>query len=261
MLSSFREKVVGLGPEQRTAPYSALAAIYDHVMAHVDYDRWARYLLNLFDRHSGPISRVLDVSCGTGSLTRGLQEAGLTVYGCDASQAMVRIARDKLQPGHLWCGDIRSIGLRWSPQAVVSTYDSMNYLMSETEWLDSLRSVYGLLPAQGLFVFDISTLYNSKTSFQRYVQKERTPKGNYLRTSYYQKRGSIQINEFKIRLNQEPKRIYFEQHRQKILSLDTVHRYIAKTDFQLEGCYADFTFLPAQELAERAHFVLKKGKG
>ncbi|NLP11389.1 class I SAM-dependent methyltransferase [bacterium] len=241
-----------------TAPYSALAPIYDYVMGHVDYDHWARYLLSLFKQHGDRVEHVLDVSCGTGSLCRHLADAGLTVYGCDAAWPMLRVARKKVGAQRFWCGDLRSLGANWAPQAVLSTYDSMNYLMTQADWLAALRSIHQLLPLGGIFIFDISTLYNSTTVFQRYTQKDTTPGGNYLRTSYFQPRGSIQVNEFKIRLAETPKVLFKEVHRQKILPLDTVRGYIAETPFQLQACYSDFTFLPANEKAERVHFVVKK---
>jgi len=241
-----------------TAPYSALAPIYDYVMDHVDYALWARYLSSLFKQHGDKVQRVLDVSCGTGSLCRHLADAGLTVYGCDAAWPMLREARKKVGAQRLWCGDLRSVGATWAPQAVLSTYDSMNYLMTQADWMAALQSIHWLLPVGGLFIFDISTLYNSTTVFQRYIQKDATPGGNYLRTSYFQPRGSIQVNEFKIRLAEAPNVLFKEVHRQKILSLETVRGYIAESPFQLQAGYSDFTFLPANEKAERVHFVLKK---
>jgi SAM-dependent methyltransferase len=239
-------------------PYSALAPIYDYVMDHVDYRLWAQYLLTLIKKHGKNIKRVLDVSCGTGSLWQRLEEAGMTVYGCDPAWSMLKVAKRKLTPRYLWCGDIRHLGLRWQPQVVLSTYDSMNYLMCATDWMKALQSIHGVLPTEGLFIFDISTLHNSKTFFQRYVQKEKTPGGNYLRTSYYRSRNSVQVNEFKINLEKAPGVTFHEIHRQKILARDTILQYIGKTQFFLEGCYADFSFLPAGENAERLHFVLKK---
>jgi len=241
-----------------TAPYSALASIYDYVMDHVDYALWARYLLGLFQHHGDNKQHDLDVSCGTGSLCRHLADAGLTVYGCDAAWPMLRVARKKIGAQRLWCGDLRTIGATWAPQAVLSTYDSMNYLMTPSDWLAALQSIHRLLPVGGIFIFDVRTLYNSTTVFQRYIQKDTTPGGNYLRTSYFQPRGSIQVNEFKIRLAEAPDVLFKEVHRQKIISLDTVRGYIAGTPFQLQACYSDFTFLPANEKAERVHFVLKK---
>jgi SAM-dependent methyltransferase len=252
------EKIRRMPKDKGAAPYSALAPIYDYVMDHVDYSLWAQYLVTLFKNHGKNICRVLDVSCGTGSLWQRLEEAGMTVYGCDAAWPMLKVAQRKLAPRCLWCGDIRHLGLRWRPQVVLSTYDSMNYLMSAMDWMKALQSTHDLLPTDGLFIFDISTLHNSKTFFQRYIQKESTPAGNYLRTSYYRKRNSVQVNEFKINLGNAPGITFHEVHRQKILALDTILEYIGKSEFELVGCYADFSFSPARENAERLHFVLKK---
>jgi 2-polyprenyl-3-methyl-5-hydroxy-6-metoxy-1,4-benzoquinol methylase len=245
---------------EKVQPYSALGPIYDYVMDHVDYQNWARYLATLIKKHGDHLQRVLDISCGTGNLLPWLTRAGFTVYGCDSAVSMVHVARKKNTGQRIWCGDVRHPALRRGWQVILSTYDSMNYLMSAKEWLDSLQQIYGLLEPGGLFIFDVSTLHNSQTLFQRYVQKEKTPLGVYHRASYFRKREQIQINEFKIKMTSVPGVTWHEVHRQKILALEQVLAYLAQTPFILSGSYADFTQMPARESAERVHFVVQKGR-
>lgn len=239
-------------------PYTALAVIYDHVMDHVDYDHWAGYLDQLLRKHAGSVRTLLDASCGTGTLARHLQKRGYEVWGCDASLTMVRKAHHRSPQTLWWCGDVRHLALQQKPQAILSTYDSMNYLMNPEEWQQALLSFYTALPAGGVLLFDVSTVHNSKTVFQRYVQKETTPAGTYWRSSYYRTRSSIQVNEFKIILAQEPRVTYHETHRQKILTLAKVLHHVNASPFALLAAYADFTLQPAREFAERLHFVLQK---
>ncbi len=241
---------------KQAPPYSALAPLYDYVMAHVDYEKWARYLTTLIKKHGDGRQQVLDASCGTGNLLPWLAKAGFTVYGCDSALPMVRVARKKNPAYPIWCGDVRHPALRKRWQVILSTYDSMNYLMSEKDWLASLHQIHSMLEPMGLFIFDVSTLYNSQTLFQRYVQKDETPIGRYHRTSYFRKREQIQFNEFKIKLIGEPAITWHEVHRQKILALDKVKSYIAKTPFKVAASYADFTLMQARENAERVHFVV-----
>lgn len=239
-------------------PYAVLAEIYDQVMDHVNYDQWAGYLDQLLCKHGHKVHIVLDASCGTGVLDRQLQKKGYSLWGCDVSLMMVKKACDRAETTNFWCGDVRHLSVHRKPHAIISTYDSMNYLMTADEWQQALDRFYQALPIKGVLIFDVSTVYNSKTAFQRYVQKETTLAGTYWRNSYYRPRSSIQYNEFKIVLTREPQVTYHEIHKQKILSLQKVLEHIAASRFALLAAYADFTFQPAREQAERLHFVLQK---
>ena len=73
-----------------SVPYSALAAVYDRWTAGNDYGRWARFIA---DRLPHERSRVLDVCCGTGTLSRHLSGLGHQVTGVDRSGEMLAIAR------------------------------------------------------------------------------------------------------------------------------------------------------------------------
>lgn len=75
--------------------YDCLATIYDR--------KWSRYLQNTLDKTIAycPLSgeeEILDVACGTGELERRLlaKYDKIRIIGCDISQSMLKVARDKL---------------------------------------------------------------------------------------------------------------------------------------------------------------------
>jgi SAM-dependent methyltransferase len=67
------------------AKYAADGPLVDRLVALTVAVRW----------RSRPGSRVLDLGCGTGELSRSLAAAGLRVTGCDISPQMLRRARDR----------------------------------------------------------------------------------------------------------------------------------------------------------------------
>ncbi len=75
--------------------YEFLAGCYDAFTADVHYARWADYLEKHFARSRLPIRTVLDLACGTGSLTRVLAERGYEMIGADLSQEMLSQAAEK----------------------------------------------------------------------------------------------------------------------------------------------------------------------
>ena len=75
--------------------YGAFAWYYDELTENVSYEKRAEYFLQLVERFgsSGPI--VLDLACGTGSLSMELARRGCDVIGVDASEDMPSVAQEK----------------------------------------------------------------------------------------------------------------------------------------------------------------------
>ncbi len=245
-----------------TDPYSALAAIYDQVMDHVNYRRWALYVLKLARLHGESPHRVLELSCGTGNLAQELCFHGMHVLACDASVAMIKRAVAKTyQPPHqalFWCSDMRRIALRRPVDMALSLYDSMNYLLEERDWIETMRQIYHHLKPAGLFIFDVSTLHNSQETFAGYRHEERLSEGVYHRECYFDAGNHIQYNYFNIRLHGNATNTYSEIHRQRIRALEEVTSLISRTPFRLVASYSDFTLRPGSEKADRVHFVIQK---
>jgi len=244
-------------------PYSALAVIYDEVMEHVDYVRWASYVYEIIQRFEIRADWILDISCGTGSCCAKLAELGCHVVGADSSLAMIRQAKEKFAQSSLsagfYCADMRYQPLRSKPDVIISLYDSMNYLLYEKDWQACLNDVYIAVKSGGLFIFDVSTLQNSLQDFSNYRQKGMAAGGGYVRKSTFERGARMQKNYFEIILKDDPDVAHCETHCQIIRPLDEILSFIQKSQFQLLAGYKGFSFKPFTEKSERVHFVLKKG--
>lgn len=243
-------------------PYTALSEIYDIVMSHVNYREWAHYIDELIDHIGLEIRTIMDISCGTGSFAFELERLDYDVRGCDYSSEMVSKAvlkaRQKKSNIPFWNADMCYTSWCQPVQAVVSLYDSMNYLLKEHLWHECLSQIYSSLPHNGLFIFDVSTISNSQFYFNDYVQRERTDEMSYVRQSIFHRKSKIQENNFEIQLVSHPGIVYHEKHRQRIHDLQTLQRWIGQTCFKVIGIYEGFTLCPGTEKSERVHFVLLK---
>lgn len=142
--------------------YEALAFRYDVLTADVDYDRWADYIEKQFRRCPIPVRTVLDLACGTGTLTCLLAERGYEMIGVDQSPDMLAVAAEK---GRKVQG-IRPIFLQQSMQrldlygtidACVCCLDSVNYVLRPADLRRAFERVHLFLMPGGLFLFDINT--------------------------------------------------------------------------------------------------------
>lgn len=142
--------------------YEFLAGCYDAFTADVHYARWADYLEKHFARSRLPIRTVLDLACGTGSLTRVLAERGYEMIGADLSQEMLTQAAEKcrgagpIEPIFLHQA-MEELDLYGTIDACVCCLDSINYVTSPKKLARAFRRVHTFLMPGGLFLFDINT--------------------------------------------------------------------------------------------------------
>lgn len=101
-------------------------------------------------------ARVLDLCCGTGQLAQALTARGYHVTGLDGSEEMLRFARDNAPAGEFILTDARSFKLPDLYHMVVSTFDSLNHIMTLEELTSVFRNVYASLKGGGLFLFDLN---------------------------------------------------------------------------------------------------------
>ena len=75
--------------------YTGFAAVYDTFMDNVPYEEWCGYIKSLLTEQGVKEGLVLDLGCGTGSLTELLSAAGYDMIGVDASEEMLELAYEK----------------------------------------------------------------------------------------------------------------------------------------------------------------------
>lgn len=142
--------------------YERLAPYYDTLTADVDYGAWADYYQRFFDKSALPIHTVLDLACGTGTLTCLMAERGYEMIGIDLSPEMLAEAAEKAQ-GVLGEKPIflnqsmSELDLYGTIDACICCLDSVNYVTDPKELRKAFQRVHLFLMAGGLFLFDINS--------------------------------------------------------------------------------------------------------
>lgn len=165
--------------------YSDFAYLYDTFMEDVPYEMWAEIITELIERYSASYTRkcagnlgagksasagsknILDLGCGTGTLTSLMAKKGYIMTGADYSVDMLSVARNKaIQSGDdilYICQDMRELELPQPADAVICVCDSINYMTSDEDMDAVMNGVYANLKKDGLFVLDFNTLYKYET--------------------------------------------------------------------------------------------------
>ena len=142
--------------------YRFLAGCYDRFTYDVDYAAWAGYIEKHFRKRPLPGNTVLDLACGTGSLTRELALRGYEMIGADQSPEMLAEAAEKnrgaapIEPIFL-CQSMEKLDLYGTIDACVCCLDSVNYITDPKKLARAFQRVHLFLMPGGLFLFDINT--------------------------------------------------------------------------------------------------------
>ena len=132
-------------------------------MDNVPYRKWGQYLNSILREYGVSDGLVLDLGCGTGSMTEILADFGYDMIGVDNSEEMLEIAAEKkLHSGHdiLYLHqDMREFELYGTVRAVVSVCDVLNYITEPKDLERVFYWVNNYLDPGGIFFFDFNTDY------------------------------------------------------------------------------------------------------
>lgn len=141
--------------------YRDFSRFYDRLMTEVDYDGYAGYLLRLFNRFGETPSTVLDLACGSGSLSEALVSLGMDPIGIDASEEMLEKAAEKplLRERNvlLLQQDLRELDLYGTADGAVCVLDSVNHLCRIADVERFFERLRLFVAPGGLFIFDVNT--------------------------------------------------------------------------------------------------------
>ena len=125
--------------------YTSFARVYDTFMDNVPYKEWADYLGKILKEYGIDDGLVLDLGCGTGSMTEMLASSGYDMIGVDNAEEMLEIAMEKkVESGHdilYLLQDMREFELYGTVRAVISACDSVIWIRKGCLYLILIRSI------------------------------------------------------------------------------------------------------------------------
>lgn len=247
--------------------YTSFAAVYDMFMDNIPYEEWASYVISLLREEGIDDGLVLDLGCGTGSLTEILAREGYDMTGIDLSPDMLQIAMEKrMESGRdiLYLNqDMREFELYGTVRAIVSICDSMNYLLEKEDLVQTLRLVNNYLDPGGVFIFDLNTEHKYRDILGQCTIAEDREESSFIWDNNFDEETGI--NEYNLSLfiqeEEDLYRKYQETHYQKAYSLDEVRAAVEEVGMELAAVYDAFTRNAPSEDSERVYVIAReKGK-
>lgn len=245
--------------------YSSFASVYDTFMDNVPYEEWAGYLTGLLKEYGVSEGLVLDLGCGTGTLTEILAGKGYDMIGVDNSEDMLEIAKDKQEQSGLdilyLLQDMREFELFGTVKAVVSICDSLNYITEEEELKEVFRLVNNYLDPGGIFIFDFNTVHKYRDILGEQTIAENRDECSFIWDNYYYE--EEEMNEYDLTLfireqNGELYRRYEETHYQKAYCIDTIVRLLRESGLEFITAYDAFAKADPDENSERVYVIARE---
>lgn len=266
--------------------YTDFASVYDIFMDDTPYEEWASYIMDLLEEYGvagGDLPEaesarqkalavernvVVDLGCGTGTLTELLADRGCDMIGIDASQEMLNIALEKREKSGkeilYLCQDMRELELYGTAGAVISVCDSLNYLLEEEEMLRVFRLVNNYLYPGGVFLFDFNTVYKYETVIGDSVIAENREDCSFIWENYYDAEG--QINEYDLTIfvktgNQDGEDIFrrfTETHYQRGYTLEEMRGMVEKAGMEFVRAEDADTRGEVREESERIYVIARE---
>lgn len=146
--------------------YGVFSEFYDALTANVSYDTVSQVLSSLLTRYGKSRGLLLDLACGTGSVSVRMAQKGYEVIGVDLSPEMLSEAQNKAYSAGqnilFLCQDMTALDLYGTVDAAVCTLDGLCHLPDEESVFAALQKVSLFMNPGGVFLFDVNSVYKHR---------------------------------------------------------------------------------------------------
>ena len=232
--------------------YGDFAYVYDEFMDNTPYEQWCKYLCESINKYgvSKPNQNsedvleseknlVVDLGCGTGTLTQMLYKLGYDMIGVDNSGEMLNVAmekRDREGDEILYLlQDMRELELYSTVGTIISVCDSVNYILDEEELLGVFRLVNNYLYPGGLFIFDFNTVYKYEEVIGDVTIAENRENCSFIWENYYHEEEEINEYDLTVFVQEEDGRFkrFQENHYQRGYRVETICALLEKAGMEI----------------------------
>ncbi|MDH7481194.1 MAG: class I SAM-dependent methyltransferase [Armatimonadota bacterium] len=253
-----------LGPnEQISKQFDEIAVFYDTLMAGVPYTTWVEYIQRIVKKFCRRPKWVLDLCCGTGSVSILLAKKGYHVVGVDISPGMIAIAREKARMEHVsldfYVQDVCRLSLERQFDLVISLFDSLNYILNPDDLLEAFHRTAEHMAKDSLLIFDLNTQLALEAGF---FDQDNIGSGSpveyFWRSSYDESSRICTIRmSFDYKTAEGPRHIELN-HYQRAYTQNEIVSMLAQSGLTVLATYHGYTFREATGASDRVFYVAAK---
>lgn len=246
--------------------YHSFSYFYDKLTSNISYKERAEYFDKLIKKHNGNKNLLLDLACGTGSLSEEFSRMGYDVIGVDASEEMLNEALDKKFDSGLniqyLCQDMTKLDMFGTIDVTICALDSINHLKNADEVQITFDKVSLFCEPNGLFIFDVNMPYKHQNILADNTfiydlddvfcvwQNSFNPESNDYRVD-------ISLDIFGKNENGSYER-YYDELSEIAFEREMIEKMLVAAGFSVEAVYDFDTVNPPMDNSEKLVFVARK---
>lgn len=244
--------------------YRSFSYFYDTLTGNISYKSRAEYFDMLVKKHNGKKNLLLDLACGTGSLSEEMSRLGYDVIGVDGSEDMLNAAIEKkFESGaniQYLCQDMTKLDMFGTIDVTICALDSLNHLPDLKAVEKTVQRVSLFCEPSGLFIFDVNTPY-----------KHREVLGNNTfiydmddvycvwQNTYFEQDNHVDISlDFFERREDDSYLRYDESFSEIAFDEKVMDDLLVRCGFEIAAKYDYDTVLPPKENSEKLVYVARK---
>lgn len=257
--------------------YGDFAGVYDELMDNIPYETWSQRLDFLIRKYGvskperdaeglldSERNLVVDLGCGTGTLTELMYGKGYDMIGVDRSEDMLNIAMEKKEKSGdeiLYLQqDMRELELYSTVGTIYSVCDSLNYILEESELAEVFSLVNNYLYPEGIFIFDFNTEYKYREVIGNTTIAENREDCSFIWENLYDPEEEINEYDLTVFVQEEGDRFrrFTETHFQRGYRPEQMRRLVEQAGMTvLEMTDAD-TMEPVTPGSQRVYLVARE---
>lgn len=244
--------------------YSSFASVYDELTINVDYKRRAEYIMSILADYDIKDGLLLDLACGTGSLSLEFSKNGFEVIGTDASPDMLMEAQNKaVEAGEnilFLCQRMEETDLYGTVRAIVCSLDSINHLSSVSELNKTFNTLKNFIDDGGIMVFDVNTVYKHQKILgnNTFVYDEKNVFCVW-QNNLYDDGVTVGINlDFFVKDDKNKYNRFTESFKEIAFTDAEITSAVESAGFKVVKRYAEFSCSAPKEDTQRAYYVIRR---
>lgn len=257
--------------------YQDFAYVYDEFMDETPYDKWCERICKLITEYGvskpqrdvedvleSEKNLVVDLGCGTGTLTSALYQKGYDMIGVDNSESMLAVAMEKraerAEEILYLLQDMREFELYSTVGTVVSVCDCVNYILEEEELIEVFSLVNNYLYPSGIFIFDFNTDYKYREVIGNTTIAENRDECSFIWENYYDEETGINQYDVTIFVQEEEDlfRRFTETHLQRGYTPEQMKSFLELAGMTLVKMYDADTDEEVTDKTERVLVVARE---
>lgn len=222
---------------------------------------WVSYYLLLLSMQDVKPKTMLDMCCGTGTMTEYMTREGFTVEGFDLSADMIEQARKKAGKKKLSIryevANAATVDMGRTYDAVFSFFDSFNNITDQSMLQDAFKRAFAHLIPGGSFIFDMNTAYAFQAKLFNQQDLAKTSKIRYRWRGDWDPKERLIHVVMKFWVGEQE---FEELHIQRAYELEQIVEMLMEAGFEDIKFFHSYTLQPPRTKSDRIHFTALRPK-